>query len=136
MSVASSEVNVQVRFSAEAMALVAQLTDAAVTRAILSTIERVRTYAMGASSNVPVRTGRLKGSFDIASTPRSIVFKWSAVDPKTNYDYAKIQDVGGPNRYGYIAGKYYSAITADFVRMWLIEELTRELEAMQGAVGA
>ena len=127
MSVPSSDVNVQVRFGADALRLLQQLTEDAIQRAIQATVARIRAYATGGQSNVPVRTGRLKGSFDIGSTPRSIVFKWSAIDPLTNYDYAKIQDVGGPNRYGYIAGKYYSSVTADYARQWLVEELMKEL---------
>ena len=126
MSVASASVNVQVRFGADALRLLQQLTEDAIQRAIQATVARIRAYALSGQANVPRLTGQLQDSFDIGSTPRSIVFKWSALSP-TGYDYAKIQDVGGKNRYGYIAGKYYSSVTTDYARQWLVEELMKEL---------
>jgi len=120
MSIATgAPVNVQVRLDAEAsgqiMVTLSAKIEAAIQRAIERTKAEVYAFATGSSSQVPVKTGALKGSFAVASTPRSIVFKWSASSPK-GYDYALIQDVGGANRYGYIAGKYYSEVTKQFAR--------------------
>jgi hypothetical protein len=136
VSVASSDVNVQVRFDTASIALLLQLTEDAVQRAIAATVDDLRSYAASGQAQVPVKTGRLKGSFDVASTPRSIVFKWSAIDPKSNYDYAKIQDEGGmTGTGGWIAGKYFSYTTADYARERLMAHLQEEIQAI-GSVAA
>jgi len=102
----------------------------------MTTIARLEAYATSGQSNVPVRTGRLRSSFSAWATGRGIKFLWSAVDPKSNYDYAKIQDEGGlTGTGGWIAGKYYSQATAAYAREWLYEELTRELENMKFETG-
>ena len=132
MSVASHHVYAQVRFSKESIQALLQLTDAAIQRAIQRTMERLRAYATSGQSNVPVRTGRLRSSFSIWNTPRSIKFLWSAIDPRSNYDYARIQDEGGlTGTGGWIAGKYYSQATAAYAREWLHEELVNELQGMR-----
>jgi len=132
LSVASSHVYAQVRFSKESIQALIQLTDAAIQRAIQRTMERLRAYATSGQSNVPVRTGRLRSSFSIWNTPRSIKFLWSAIDPRSNYDYARIQDEGGlTGTGGWIAGKYYSQATAAYAREWLHEELVNELQGMR-----
>ena len=131
MSVSSQHVYAQVRFSKESIQALLQLTEQAIQRAVQRTADRLLAYATSGQSNVPVKTGRLRSSFSVWTTPRSIKFLWSAIDPKSNYDYAKIQDEGGlTGTGGWIAGKYYSQATAAYAREWLHEELTRELGAM------
>jgi len=131
LSVSSQHVYAQVRFSKESIQALLQLTEQAIQRAVQRTADRLLAYATSGQSNVPVKTGRLRSSFSVWTTPRSIKFLWSAIDPKSNYDYAKIQDEGGlTGTGGWIAGKYYSQATAAYAREWLHEELTRELGAM------
>ena len=131
MSVSSQHVYAQVRFSKESIQALLQLTEQAIQRAVQRTADRLLAYATSGQSNVPVKTGRLRSSFSVWTTPRSIKFLWSAIDPKSNYDYAKIQDEGGlTGTGGWIAGKYYSQATAAYAREWLHEELVRELGAM------
>ncbi len=131
MSVPSSPVNLQVRFTREAMALLASLTEQAIVNAVERTKMRLKAFALSFVSPVPVDTGQLKQSFDIGSTPRSIVMRWSATSP-TGYDYALVADIGRPED-AYI-GRHYSDQMRDVSREFLVEELTRELQAIQGAL--
>jgi hypothetical protein len=68
--------------------------------AIQTAIHNTKHRLVGVAKLLTPRwTGRLAESFQVASTPRSIVFKWSAVDPtasKAGVDYAKIVDKGRP----------------------------------------
>ncbi len=130
MSVPSSPVNLQVRFTREAMALLASLTEQAIVNAVERTKVRLKAHALGTVSPVPVDSGDLKASFDIGSTPRSIVMRWSSLDK--GYDYALVADIGRPND-AYV-GRHYSDQMRDVSREFLVEELTRELQAMQGAL--
>ena len=126
-----ADVVVQVRFDRESIEAVKQMTQAAIMAAIERVKARLSAYAMSGQSNVPVRTGRLRASFDVASTPRSLVFKWSAIDPKSGYDYAKIQDVGGvTGTGGAIEGKDFSRHCREYAREWLREELLNALAGM------
>lgn len=128
MSVASSPVIVQTKFSLEAIALMNQLIPQAVQRAIELAKNDTKQYAKSDISNVPVDTGRLRASFDIATTPYFLVMKWSAIDPRSGYDYAMVQDVGRKN----MVGKFYSEVTKFYAQQFLVQRLREELEAMQG----
>ena len=123
---AGAPVDVQMRFTEPAVALLQNLTEEAIRNAIQRTIARITNYAKSALSPVPIDTGRLRSSFDIGSTPRSIVFRWSAIDPRTGFDYAKVQDEGRAN----MVGKFYSDVVKMYARMWLVEELRAELMAI------
>jgi hypothetical protein len=59
--------------------------------------------------------------------------QWDAQDPKTGFHYAKVVEEG---RIGYkpFPGRYYAEGTKYDVMQALIEELTRELQAI-GTVG-
>lgn len=131
MSVASHHVYVQVRLD-PMIGLGGRLSAAiedAIQRAIQLTMNDIANFATGGQSQVPVKTGRLRESFSVWATPRSIKFLWSALSPQ-GYDYAKIQDIGGRNRYGYIAGKYYSDVTSDFARVRFRENLIAMLQGV------
>ena len=130
MSVPSSRVDIQMRFTREAIALLIQLTEQAVVNAIERVKARLRAFEQSVVSPVPIKTGRLQRSFDIGSTPRSIVMSWTAVDPSSGYNYALVQDIGR----GDMVGKYYSSQMKDVAREFMVEELTRELEAVQAVV--
>lgn len=124
-------VNIQVRFGKDAMDIIKQLTEEAIQRAIQNTIMDIAEYAYSPGSQVPVRTGRLLASLDISSTPRSIVFGWSAIDPISNFDYAKIQDEGGlTGTGGWILPKYFSQVTKNYAKERLLYHLNVELQSL------
>ncbi len=128
MSVPSASVNIQVRFSREAMALLPVLTEQAILRAIDRTVARLTTFATSSVSPVPIDTGQLQQSVAIAGSPRTIIMHWSALDK--GYDYAHVADVGRPTD-AYI-GRHYSDQMRAVAKEWLVEELQRELQAIQG----
>ena len=102
----------------------------AIAQAKENTMTRLETFALSRGSQVPVDTGKLITSFDIRKTPTGLSMKWSALSP-TGYDYAKIQDIGGPTgRGGYIKGNYYSDVMRGYAKEWYMEELVRALEAI------
>jgi len=103
----------------------------AIQQAIQATIARLRVFVMGNASQVPIKTGKLRQSVTIDQTTTGLSIKWSAESPK-GYDYALIQDIGGPTGTGgYIAGKYYSDVTREYAKQWFHEELIRALEAIK-----
>ena len=133
--VPSSPVRAEIRATVtwDMVDTMAYLTEEAVRRAIENTISDIANFALGEGSQVPVKTGRLISSFDIRSTGKSIIFGWSAVDPQTGYDYAKIQDEGGPagpGGSGYISPNYFSYVVKEFGRGRLLAHLQAELRAV------
>ena len=95
----------------------------------MATMTDMRTFAL-AGAGVPVDTGKLRASFDIGKTPRSIVFMWSAKSPK-GYDYAEIQDEGGlTGTGGVIIPKDFSSKMRDYAHERLVFHLLAELQLM------
>ncbi len=131
MSVPSASVNIQVRFTPEALGLLAGLTEQAIFRAIDRTVARLTAFAKGSVSPVPIDTGQLQQSVAIAGSPRTIIMHWSARSPQ-GYDYALVADIGRPED-NYI-GRHYSDQMRAVAKEWLVEELERELQAIQGAL--
>lgn len=133
------------------------LAEGAIQRAIANTMVRIREAAV---LQTPVWTGRLLGSFDIASTPRSIVYKWDAKSD-AGFPYAGVVDEGrtggkilrpktkkvmafpspwkgGPIKFmhkaiqgGFTARRYSDAVH-QYARDVLIEELQMEFMAIGG----
>ena len=132
-----------------------QLANDAIQRAIENAKVRVREAAI---LQTPIWTGRLLGSFDIASTPRSIVFKWDAKSD-AGFAYAKVVDEGrtggkiltpktkkvmafpspwkgGPIVFrsktiqGGFAGRRYSDAVHQYAKDVLLEELQNEFAAI------
>ena len=130
MSVPSASVNIQVRFTPEALAVVAQLTENAILRAIDRAVARLTEFATSGVSPVPVDSGDLKASVAIAGSLRTIIMHWSSFDK--GYDYAHVADVGRPNDM-YIATDY-SGQMREVGKQFLMEELVRELNTIQGAL--
>lgn len=130
MSVPSASVNIQVQFTPEALAVVPVLTEQAILRAIDRTVARLTVFATSSVSPVPIDTGQLQQSVAIAGSPRTIIMHWSALDK--GYDYALVADVGRPND-AYI-GRHYSDQMRAVAKEWLLEELVRELNTVQGAL--
>ena len=130
MSVPSASVNIQVRFTPEALAVVAQLTEDAILRAIDRAVDRLKTFGRSGVSPVPVDSGELKDSLVVAGSLRTIIMHWSSFDK--GYDYAHVADVGRPNDM-YIATDY-SGQMREVGKQFLMEELVRELNTIQGAL--
>ena len=129
MSVPSASVNIQVRFSPEAIALLPTLTEQAILRAIDRTVARLTAAAKSDTTQLPVLTGRLRDSVAVAGSPRTIIMHWSAIDD--GYDYAKVQDVGRTNMVGNFYSDHYRALA----KRWLVEALRAEIAAI-GVVGS
>ena len=101
----------------------------AVTRAIYTTQRELEPFYKNPSI-VPFKTGLLQGSVVSFVSPGQITIQWSAIDK--GFDYAKIQDEGGPTRgSGYITGKGFSGFMLQKAKEILIKNLTVELQNMQ-----
>jgi hypothetical protein len=127
---AGADVAVQVMFKKEAVAALKQLTSDAIRNALYRAKDRIYDLAQ---KYTPVVTGRLAASFDMAFTPRSLVMKWDAQDPKSGFHYAKVVEEG---RSGYkpFPGRFYAEATKYEARDIVTEELIRELSNI-GTVG-
>jgi len=120
-----------VKFDPESIAALRQMTEAAIQEALMRAREKIIELATGEASQVPKKTGRLRASVDIGFTPRFLALKWSAIDPKSNFDYARIQDEGGTTGTGgWIAPKYYSIVIAQQAKDIIRRELLIALAAM------
>ena len=101
----------------------------AVDRAIYKTKAEVEELAKK-KHIVPFKTGLLQSSIVSFISPGQITFQWSAIDK--GFDYAKIQDEGGPTRGGgYIKGKGFSDFLLQAAKYLLIDNLQFELQNMQ-----
>ncbi len=98
----------------------------AVDRAIYKTRDDMKTYETDPTI-VPILTGRLQRSVVDFISPGQITFQWSAIDPNTGFNYAKLRDdIGGklapPNFSGFMLQKAKEILTG---------HLLTELGAMQ-----
>jgi hypothetical protein len=98
-----AEVVKVIRFDRESVKALKQLTEEAIRMAIEMATADISQYAMFDTGAVPVDTGRLKASFDIAFTPRHIAMKWSAIKPTDprQFDYADHVDKTHSTHSGY-----------------------------------
>ena len=125
----SGEVVITGRLGTPDLTRFKNLIPAARTRAIRATETDLHVLN---SLAVPIDTGRLQSSFVVLATPGQIAMKWSAIKPGTSFDYAKIQDEGGPTRgTGFIRGKHYSTFMLRKAKELLIKHLIREIGALQ-----
>lgn len=115
----------------------AGLTEEAIQRAIEQAKERIRGVAMaqtpvGDPTNYGYTStgrspGQLRESFEIANTPRSIVFKWEAYNE--GVDYAPIVEEGRTGWHPF-GPRYYAAATTQEAKRILVEELYKEFSAL------
>ena len=99
----------------------------AVTRAIYRTKSELENTVFKNQSIVPYLTGRLQDSVVSFVSPGQITFQWSAIDPISNFNYAKIRDEKG----GRIAPAGFSKRILAIAKELLIKYLTIELRAVQ-----
>lgn len=102
------------------------LTPEAVTRAIYTTKGQLEQFLKDITI-VPYLTGRLQNSVVSFVSPGQLTFQWSAVDPKTGFNYAKLRDVLG----GRFAPPNFSGRILDIAKELLKTNLRAELGAMQ-----
>jgi len=99
----------------------------AVTRAIYRTKQELENTVLKNPSIVPKDTGRLQNQVVSFVSPGQIVLQWSAVDPKTGFNYAKLRDAIG----GKIAPPNFSGRILAIAKELLMKYLLVELGAMQ-----
>ena len=125
-------VNVQIVVTPAMLRQLLNVTEEGIQNAITRAIPRIEGVAMdntpvGDPSNYGYTGGRVPGqlasSFQIARTPRSIVFKWTA--PYKDVDYASIVEKGRQGWHPFPA-RNYAAATKQRAREILLEELLVE----------
>ena len=90
-----SSVHITGRLGVPFLQRIKNLLPSAVTRAIQRTNSELQPFLVNPSI-VPLLTGRLQKSAVSFVSPGQIVIQWSAVDPNTGFNYAKLRDdIGG-----------------------------------------
>ena len=108
----------------ESLELIKQMVWASVNEALISAAARIEALQASGVSQVPIDTGRLRSSFKIAMSPGQIIMHWSAIDPRSGFDYALVQDIGRHN----MVGKFYSQVMKDQSKQIVHEELVAALK--------
>jgi len=119
------------------------LSEAAITRAIYKAKAELESTVFKNPTIVPLAPGypsppyppgRMPGTLQnsIVSfiSPGQITFQWSAIDPWSGYNYAKIRDEEG----GRIAPAGFSKRILEMAKSILMQYLRDELQAIQGAI--
>ena len=123
MSTPSGSVLARATLKRESLELIKHMIWASVNEALNRAAARIEALQHSGVSQVPFKTGRLRGSFKIAMSPGQIIMHWSAIDPLSGFDYALVQDVGRAN----MVGKYYSDTMKDQSKQIVHEELKAAL---------
>lgn len=108
----------------ESLELIKQMVWASVNEALMNAAARIEALQASGVSQVPIDTGRLRSSFKIAMSPGQIIMHWSAIDPRSGFDYALVQDIGRHN----MVGKFYSQVMKDQSKQIVHEELVAALK--------
>ena len=98
---------------------------AAKTRAIYRTQRELEPFLKNPGI-IPYLTGRLQRSVVSFVSPGQLTFQWSAVDPKTGFNYAKLRDELG----GKIAPPGFSKTILAKAKELLIKNLVLELQGI------
>ena len=116
------------------------LTEDAITRAIYKTKAELESTVFKNPAIVPYHSegypgttrqpGTLQNSIVSFISPGQITFQWSAIDPWTGFNYAKIRDEEG----GRIAPAGFSKRILEMAKNILMQYLRDELQAIQGAI--
>ena len=121
---ASGSVLARATLKKESLELIKQMIWASVNEALISAAARIEALQASGVSQVPIDTGRLRSSFKIAMSPGQIIMHWSAIDPRSGFDYALVQDIGRHN----MVGKFYSQVMKDQSKQIVHEELVAALK--------
>ena len=122
MSSSGSEVVVVGRLGVPDLQRFRSLLPEATIRAGRATVLQLEPYLKNPAI-VPRLTGRLQDSVVSFVSPGQIVFRWSAIDPDTGFNYAKIRDELG----GRTAPPDYSGFILRKAKELLIQNLVLEL---------
>ena len=118
-----SSVHVTGRLGVPFLQRIKVLLPEAVTRAIYRTRRELENTVLKNPSIVPRDTGRLQNQVVSFVSPGQIVFEWSAIDPNTGFNYAKLRDeLGGKIAPANFSGRIL-AIAKEILRKNLILEL-------------
>ena len=118
-----SSVHVTGRLGVPFLQRIKALLPEAVTRAIYRTRRELENTVLKNPSIVPRDTGRLQNQVVSFVSPGQIVFEWSAIDPNTGFNYAKLRDeIGGKIAPANFSGRIL-AIAKEILRKNLILEL-------------
>ena len=120
---ASGSVLARATLKKESLELIKQMIWASVNEALNNAVARIEALQASNASQVPIDTGRLRSSFKVAMSPGQIIMHWSAIDPRSGFDYALVQDVGRSN----MVGKFYSSVMKDQSKQIVQEELLAAL---------
>ena len=136
MSVPSSEVYITGRLDNTFLRRIKNMLPDAITRAIYQTREDMKLYLTDPSiipyhregyPGTSRQPGTLQKSVQAFISPGQLVFRWSAIDPFTGYDYAKIRDLLG----GKEAPAGWSKKILDIAKQILRANLITELQRLQ-----
>jgi hypothetical protein len=117
-------VSVTVRFNADSVRMLKELTKQGIRRAFYRAKDRIWDRMI---RYTPVRTGRLASSFDIDIRGQSIHMSWDAADPKSHgFHYAKVVEEGR-QQWKPFPGRFYAEATKWDAKQILYEELVKEL---------
>lgn len=119
----SGDVLVRSTLRRESLAIIKQLVWEAVNEALTVAAGKITDLQNSAVSQVPIDTGRLRRSFKVAISPGQLLLHWSAIDPRNNFDYALVQDIGRAN----MVGKYYSSTMSQQAHDIIHDELVNAL---------
>ena len=121
---ASGSVIARATLKKASLELIKQMLWASVNEALMNAAARIEALQASGVSQVPIDTGRLRSSFKIAMSPGQIIMHWSAIDPRSGFDYALVQDIGRHN----MVGKFYSQVMKDQSKQIVHEELVAALK--------
>ena len=115
----SGSVLARATMTRDSLELIKQMVWKSVNEALTVAAARIEALQQSGVSQVPIDTGRLRSSFKVAVSPGQIIMHWSAIDPRSGFDYALVQDIGRGN----MIGKYYSSVMKDQSKEIVFEEL-------------
>ena len=127
MSSTGSSVHITGRLGVPFLQRIKNLIPAAITRAIQRTNTELENTVLKNPSIIPRDTGRLQNQVVGFVSPGQIVFQWSAIDPISGFDYAKLRDEKG----GIVAPAGFSTRILAIAKELLMKYLVIELGAIQ-----
>ena len=115
----SGSVFVRATMTKESLEKIKRMVWESVNEALTIAARRIEALQKSGASQVPIDTGRLRESFKVAISPGQLMMQWSAIDPRSGFDYALVQDVGRHN----MVGKFYSDVMKQQAKEIVFEEL-------------
>ena len=117
----SGSVFVRATMTKESLEKIKRMVWESVNEALTIAARRIEALQKSGVSQVPIDTGRLRESFKVAKSPGQIIMQWSAIDPRSGFDYALVADIGIPGTKYY--GRHYSDVMKAQAKEIVFEEL-------------